>query len=60
MLSQREMDIMQPSGGGGAGGADNRPMNQQVAAADQPQTQAYGDDQSDEECPRYMLAGTLT
>lgn len=58
------MDILD-----GGQGAMNRPMNQQqqqsAMVSDQPPT-AYGNDQSlssadeNEECPRYMLAGTLT
>lgn len=55
MCYHADMDIVtgENTSGGGAS-AMNQPDAEPSTAA------AYGNDQSDEECPRYMLAGRLT
>lgn len=52
------MDIL--TGEGTKAISASGPMNQQPANMDSGAQPTYGNDQSDEECPRYMLAGTLT
>lgn len=43
------------------GGPTTGAMNQHATEEDNVQSHLqYGNDQEDEECPRYMLAGTLT
>lgn len=61
LSGQGSQGIITPATHGPAGVTDDdgRPMNHQRLAENPPQSAYGGDQQSDEECPRYMLAGML-